>query len=80
MNNLNKFKPFQTIVGYNLLEELNLGSSERAPEIAYIDLGAAFTSGSNAYTEQLDSSDDTLGIGSEWPLEIASYYPRKLHV
>ena len=64
----------------NLLEELNLGSSERAPEIAYIDLGAAFTSGSNAYTEQLDSSDDTLGIGSEWPLEIASYYPRKLHV
>ena len=64
----------------NLLEELNLGSGGRVPEIAYIDLGTAFSSGSNAYTEQLDSSDDTLGIGSEWPLEIASYYPRKLHV
>ena len=63
----------------NILEDLNLGADSNQ-QISFVDLGAtAFSNGGNAYTEQLSTGDDTLGIGTEWPLEIASYYPQKLH-
>ena len=78
-SSLNSLSTKDAFTASNILQELNLGSSERAPEIAYIDLGAAFA-GNSAYTDSLDSGSDTLTAGSEWSLEIASYYPQKLHV
>ena len=63
----------------NILEDLNLGADSNQ-QISFVDLGStAFSNSSSAYTESLATGDDTLGIGTEWPLEIASYYPQKLH-
>ena len=79
-SSLNSISTKDAFTATNYLEELNL-KNDSNKEISFIDLGStAFANGSTAYTEQLDSSNDTLGIGTEWPLEIASYYPRKLHV
>ena len=42
MNNLNKFAPFQTIVGYNLLEELKNFSNSKTCIITMEDLWKIF--------------------------------------
>ena len=64
----------------NFLEAFK-NDSNSAVEIVNLNLGESGSlASSTSYTDQLNTGADTLGEGSEWPLEIASYYPRKLHV
>ena len=63
----------------NFLEAFK-NDSNSAVEIVNLNLGDdGSLASSTSFTDQLNTGDDTLGEGSEWPLEIASYYPRKLH-
>ena len=64
----------------NLLEELNLGSIERAPEISFLNMDGNASSPSTSFTDSLTSGKDTLQEGVPWDLAIDSYYPQKLHV
>ena len=64
----------------NFLEEFKVASNGSATEIVNLNLGENGSLASSAsFTDSLTSGDDTLGEGSEWPLEIATYYPQKLH-
>ena len=64
----------------NFLEAFK-NDSNSAVEIVNLNLGDdGSLASSTSFTDQLNTGDDTLGEGSEWPLEIASYYPQKLHV
>ena len=65
----------------NFLEEFKVASNGSATEIVNLNLGAdGGTAASTSFTDSLTSGSDTLTEGSEWPLEIATYYPQKLHV
>lgn len=64
----------------NLLEELNLGGIERAPEISFLNMDGNASSPSTSFTDSLTSGKDTLQEGVPWDLAIDSYYPQKLHV
>ena len=51
MNTLNNFKPFQTIVGYNLLEEINNFISKKTCIVTMKDLWEKFESNLHDFSD-----------------------------